>query len=395
MQPDRLTDRGVRRVARGVRAPRGDGRGDPGRGLARRRAGSRRRRAPPRHAGGVLVHVRHRLQRPRATGVLPQRRPHVRMGWPQRRPGGAPRRRRRCRHVPRVGTHGFVRGVHPPDQGRRGAERRRRDRHRGVGVGARTPARRHVRDLGRRGGAVRHLAAARSRPRVRARARLLLRLGRRRAGDVRHRARRHPGHVGTRSQRRARRRDARDRGARGRALERLLPRPAGAHARRPDPNQFGVPDVSGRGVQDIIYSHGFVSLADDEALVLELDPSAAALWGVSSYTARLVRAARLRDPRDQPQPPAGDRRRRRPRAGRARRDRHRHRQLARHRGPARPAHDRALVPASGAAADPQRDRAAGRRSTSTCPPTIRRVDPDARADELRGRAAHVSWRYRT
>jgi hypothetical protein len=49
-------------------------------------------------------------------------------------------------------------------------------------------------------------------------------------------------------------------------------------------NQFGAPDISGRGVQDIIYSHGFVSLRDDEALILELDPRAATLWGVSSYT---------------------------------------------------------------------------------------------------------------
>ena len=51
-----------------------------------------------------------------------------------------------------------------------------------------------------------------------------------------------------------------------------------------EPNQFGTPGVSGRGVQDIIYSHGFVRLHDDEALILELDPHAAALWGVSSYT---------------------------------------------------------------------------------------------------------------
>jgi hypothetical protein len=51
-----------------------------------------------------------------------------------------------------------------------------------------------------------------------------------------------------------------------------------------EPNRFGVPDVSGRGVQDIIYSHGFVSLGDDDALILELDPQDAALWGVSSYT---------------------------------------------------------------------------------------------------------------
>jgi hypothetical protein len=51
-----------------------------------------------------------------------------------------------------------------------------------------------------------------------------------------------------------------------------------------EPNRFGVPDVSGKGVRDIIYSHGFVCLDDDEALVLELDPGDAALWGVSSYT---------------------------------------------------------------------------------------------------------------
>jgi hypothetical protein len=51
-----------------------------------------------------------------------------------------------------------------------------------------------------------------------------------------------------------------------------------------EPNRFGVPDVSGRGVQDIIYSHGFVQLRDDEALILELDPHDAALWGASSYS---------------------------------------------------------------------------------------------------------------
>ena len=49
-------------------------------------------------------------------------------------------------------------------------------------------------------------------------------------------------------------------------------------------NRFGVPDVSGRGVQDIIYSHGFVSLGDDEAIVVELDPHAAALWGIGCYS---------------------------------------------------------------------------------------------------------------
>jgi len=51
-----------------------------------------------------------------------------------------------------------------------------------------------------------------------------------------------------------------------------------------EPNVFSTPDVSGRGVQDIIYSHGFVSLTDEQAMILTLDPRAAAMWGVSSYT---------------------------------------------------------------------------------------------------------------
>ena len=53
----------------------------------------------------------------------------------------------------------------------------------------------------------------------------------------------------------------------------------------------------------------------------------------------------------------------------------RHRQLARHRGPARPAHDRAVVPPAGAAADPQRDRAARGARRATCPTIIRASIP--------------------
>jgi hypothetical protein len=160
------------------------------------------------------------------------------------------------------------------------------------------------------------------------------------------------------------------------------------------PNHFGVPDVSGRGVQDIIYSHGFVSLADDEALILELDPSAATLWGVSSYTPTwyepLDYATRVTS--------------------------RNHRQVV--------ADADGLVRVVLAGVDPGTANwldSAGRNELLTTvrwfrppePPPIRselvplvsladhlpddhpRCDPDGRAAELAARSAHVSWRYRT
>ena len=48
-------------------------------------------------------------------------------------------------------------------------------------------------------------------------------------------------------------------------------------------NEFGTPAYVGRGVQDITYSHAFVSLGSDEALVVELDASDAELWGAQLY----------------------------------------------------------------------------------------------------------------
>ncbi len=160
------------------------------------------------------------------------------------------------------------------------------------------------------------------------------------------------------------------------------------------PNQFGTPDVSGRGVQDIIYSHGFVSLRDDEALVLELDPGAAALWGVSSYTPTwyepLDYATRVTS--------------------------RNHRQVV--------ADSDGQVRVVLAGTDPAPRTGSTRRAVPSLLTTVRwfrppesppirseivplasldehlpddhpRVDPEARADELRARAAHVSWRYRT
>ena len=162
-----------------------------------------------------------------------------------------------------------------------------------------------------------------------------------------------------------------------------------------EPNRFGVPDVSGRGVQDIIYSHGFVQLRDDEALILELDPPTPRCGAPAPTHARwyepLDYATRVTS-RNHRQVA---RRRRRTRAHRRRRSRPRHRQLARHRGAARGAHHRPLVPTAGdipriaAEVVPLADLA------SHLPDGHPRVDADDRRAEIAGRAAHVAWRYRT
>ena len=48
-------------------------------------------------------------------------------------------------------------------------------------------------------------------------------------------------------------------------------------------NEFSPPAYVGRGVQDIMYSHAFVALEPGDALLVELDPSDAELWGVQLY----------------------------------------------------------------------------------------------------------------
>ena len=122
--------------------------------------------------------------------------------------------------------------------------------------------------------------------RVRARARLLLRLGRRRAaGDVRHRAPRYPGSPAVRCRRRTRRRDAR-RTRPGRSSTRsssgTTTRRACATRRRPTVS--ACPAVSGRGAcRTSSTATGSSRLRDDEAMVLELDPNDAALWDIQLY----------------------------------------------------------------------------------------------------------------
>lgn len=160
------------------------------------------------------------------------------------------------------------------------------------------------------------------------------------------------------------------------------------------PNQFGTPDVSGRGVQDIIYSHGFVSLADDEAMVVELDPTAAALWGISSYTPTwyepLDYATRVTSRNHRQVVTDGDGLVRivlaHVDAGTANwldtAGRHDLLTTVRwFRPPEAPSVRSEIVPIADLDAH--------------LPDDHPRVDADARAHELRSRAAHVGWRYRT
>jgi hypothetical protein len=50
-----------------------------------------------------------------------------------------------------------------------------------------------------------------------------------------------------------------------------------------EPNTFGVPAPAGRGVQDVLYSHAFVAIDVDEALVVELHAPPDQLWDIQLY----------------------------------------------------------------------------------------------------------------
>ncbi len=140
-----------------------------------------------------------------------------------------------------------------------------------------------------------------------------------------------------------------------------------AKLRRADePNTFSDPAFVGRGVRDIQYSHAFVSLPDDQALVVEIDPDDASLWDVMLYNRAWYEALDYADSGDEPQPPSGAGQRRRHGTHRGCQHRPRRRELARHRGPRRGARHDPLVP-PGRAAD--RARAGGStRATRGVPP---------------------------
>ena len=48
-------------------------------------------------------------------------------------------------------------------------------------------------------------------------------------------------------------------------------------------NTFGAPAPAPRGVKDILYSHAGIALADDQALVVDLDHGGARLWDIQLY----------------------------------------------------------------------------------------------------------------
>ena len=299
--------------------------------------------------------------------------------------------RRRRRHVPRVGPHGIVRGVRAPAQGRHDAERRRQHRHRGRrrrrsgsapvtrsrSCSAATSSRArgcrsapgpgfvHVRDY--------YFDWAPAEPATFVIERL----------DT-------AGHVGADRHRRPRRRRC-SRPRRTRSSTRSSTSATCRHAcaTRRSRNRFGVPDVSGRGVQDIIYSHGFVSLRRRRGHGARARSARGRAVG---HRARYSRA--WYEPLDYATRVTSrnhrqvTRRRRRARAGRARRARPRHRELARHPGPGRGAHHRALVPPAGAAADPQREVVPLADLADHLPDGHPTVDADTRAAEIaRPRAA--------
>ena len=161
-------------------------------------------RAPPRQPGGVLADLRHRPRRPDPAGVLPQQRPRLRVGRPERRPGGPPGRHLRRRRLPHQ-RHAWA-AARSSSSSSSGAPAQ------SGGAGVATEVSASALGLGPGddidivlGGPERpdgrgHLAPAARRRRLRARPRLLLRLAGRRAGHLRDRAarrRRRPGPVRT------------------------------------------------------------------------------------------------------------------------------------------------------------------------------------------------------
>ena len=380
-----------RRVARGLRAPRGAGRPILGDDFPDDRAGPRRGRAAPRHPDRVLAHLRHRLQRPRRPGVLPQRRPHVRVGRSQRRPGGATRRPSTA-PAPTACRAAW-------DRARSSCSSSRAARRRAAAPTS-PPRCRRRRSGSRPGDTFEILLGGEEQsgtwlplgpgPGLRARARLLLRLGRRpsrrrssssdstpqgtsapavsaeRVAQMLETAAHEVEHSSVYFRDlQARMRDAQDAEPVRRA-RRLGPRRAGHHLQ---------PRLR-------------VAAATTRPSWSSSTRTAAALWGISSlHAARGTSRSTTR-----PASPAATTGRSSPTPtascgscspgvdpGTA--------NWLDTAGPPRGAHHRAVVPAAGAAADPQRDRAARRRSPTTCPTAIRGRRRRARRRDPRPRRA--------
>jgi Protein of unknown function (DUF1214) len=159
-------------------------------------------------------------------------------------------------------------------------------------------------------------------------------------------------------------------------------------------NRFGEPAFIGRAVRDIQYSHAFVAVGRGEALVVELDPADATLWDVMLYNRTwyeaLDSATRLTSLNHRQVAVDGDGRVRiviggfDPRVANWLDTQGRAEVLATirwFRPPATPTVRATLVP---------RERLADRLPIdTTC------VDAETRRDQIRARAAHTAWRYRS
>jgi hypothetical protein len=159
-------------------------------------------------------------------------------------------------------------------------------------------------------------------------------------------------------------------------------------------NRFGEPAFIGRGVRDIQYSHAFVALEDDDALVVELDPADAALWDVMLYNRTwyeaLDFATHITSLNHRQVAVDGDGRVRvviagfDPGVANWLDTQGRDEVLATirwFRPPATPTVGATLVP--------------GGSLDGALPSDTARVDPDARRAQISARAAHTAWRYRT
>jgi hypothetical protein len=161
-----------------------------------------------------------------------------------------------------------------------------------------------------------------------------------------------------------------------------------------EPNAFSDPAFVGRGVRDLQYSHAFVSLHDGDALVVEIDPSDASMWDVMLYNCAwyeaLDFATRVTSLNHRQVQHDADGRVRivvsntDPGVANWLDTEGRAEVLATirwFRPPAQPTVRAQLVPRA--------------RLTEHLPPGTATVDAPARRDQVRRRAAHTAWRYRT
>lgn len=161
-----------------------------------------------------------------------------------------------------------------------------------------------------------------------------------------------------------------------------------------DVNRFGEPAFIGRGVRDIQYSHAFVVVGSDDALVVELDPADATLWDVMLYNRTwyeaLDFATRVTSLNHRQVAVDADGRVRiviaafDPGVANWLDTQSRAEVLATirwFRPPATPTVRAALVPRA--------------RLDDLLPSGTTRFDADARREQIRARAAHTAWRYRT